>query len=63
MTPSRCDAPWHSESYDRFLHERLPALLAERLPLLRAGALQERRQQPPTDSPRHPEVALELGGR
>ena len=33
MTPSRCDAPWHSESYDRFLHERLPYLLAERLPL------------------------------
>ena len=33
MTPSRCDAPWHRESYDRFLHERLPSLLAERLPL------------------------------
>ena len=26
-------APWHKESYDRFLHERLPALLAERIPL------------------------------
>jgi len=26
-------APWHRESYDRFVHQRLPALLAERLPL------------------------------
>jgi hypothetical protein len=26
-------APWHRESYDRFLNERLPQLLAARLPL------------------------------
>ncbi len=26
--------PWHKASYDTFLNERLPALLAERLPLL-----------------------------
>ena len=26
--------PWHKRSYDRFLDERLPALLAERLPLV-----------------------------
>jgi hypothetical protein len=25
--------PWHRRSYDRFVHERLPQLLAERLPL------------------------------
>src|SRR5262249_20793428 len=25
--------PWHRATYDRFLLERLPALLAERLPL------------------------------
>ncbi|HEY1354447.1 MAG TPA: hypothetical protein VGF67_32960 [Ktedonobacteraceae bacterium] len=27
-------APWHKISFDRFLHERLPLLLAEHLPLL-----------------------------
>ncbi|HET6428119.1 MAG TPA: hypothetical protein VFJ30_06910, partial [Phycisphaerae bacterium] len=27
-------APWHRESYDRFLRERLPQLLAERVPLV-----------------------------
>jgi len=27
-------APWHRESYDRFLSERLPQLLAERVPLV-----------------------------
>jgi hypothetical protein len=26
--------PWHKASFDRFLHERLPQLLAERLPLV-----------------------------
>ena len=26
-------APWHRESYDRFINERLPELLADRLPL------------------------------
>ncbi|MHB9133687.1 MAG: hypothetical protein ACYDBB_21700 [Armatimonadota bacterium] len=26
-------APWHRASFDRFVHDRLPALLAERLPL------------------------------
>src|SRR5438046_2777641 len=26
-------APWHRDSFDRFLYERLPQLLAERLPL------------------------------
>src|SRR5437016_3899486 len=26
-------APWHRASFDRFLYERLPQLLAERLPL------------------------------
>ena len=25
--------PWHKASYDRFINERLPELLAERLPL------------------------------
>ena len=29
----RFSAPWHSLSYERFLSERLPGLLAERLPL------------------------------
>src|SRR5258708_29109991 len=28
------DAPWHKASFDRFLHERLPYLLAEHIPLL-----------------------------
>ena len=28
------NAPWHKESYDRFLDETLPALLSERLPLV-----------------------------
>src|SRR5260221_11318878 len=28
------DAPWHKASFDRFLHERLPYLLAEHVPLL-----------------------------
>jgi hypothetical protein len=28
------DAPWHKASFDRFLHERLPHLLAEHVPLL-----------------------------
>lgn len=27
-------APWHTQSFDRFVHERLPALLGERLPLV-----------------------------
>ena len=30
--PDRFAAPWHKTSFDRFLSERLPALLAERLP-------------------------------
>ena len=25
--------PWHKESFDRFIHENLPQLLAERVPL------------------------------
>ncbi|NLX06206.1 MAG: hypothetical protein GXY33_13795, partial [Phycisphaerae bacterium] len=29
----RYQAPWHRQSFDRFLHERLPQLLAERMPL------------------------------
>jgi hypothetical protein len=29
----RFDAPWHRASFDRFLNQRLPELLAERLPL------------------------------
>ena len=29
----RFSSPWHRESYERFLKERLPQLLAERLPL------------------------------
>ena len=33
MTQIRSDAPWHRQSYDRFLEEALPQLLAERLPL------------------------------
>lgn len=33
MTPLRMDAPWHKASYDRFLNERLPELLASRVPL------------------------------
>lgn len=28
------DAPWHKASFDRFLHERLPQLLAEHAPLI-----------------------------
>jgi hypothetical protein len=28
------DAPWHKASFDRFLHERLPHLLAEHVPLI-----------------------------
>ncbi len=28
------DAPWHRASFDRFLHERLPSLLAEHAPLI-----------------------------
>ena len=28
------EAPWHCESYDRFIDETLPELLASRLPLL-----------------------------
>jgi len=31
--------PWHKRSYDRFLQERLPALLSERLPLVSYAAL------------------------
>ena len=34
MTALKTSAPWHKESFDRFLRERLPQLLAERLPLL-----------------------------
>jgi hypothetical protein len=30
---SEFQAPWHKQSYDRFLQDGLPALLAERLPL------------------------------
>ena len=26
-------APWHKESFDKFINERLPQLLADRLPL------------------------------
>src|SRR5688572_26818494 len=26
-------APWHRASYDHFLHQRLPQLLADRIPL------------------------------
>ena len=33
MTALRMDAPWHKVSYDRFLNERLPELLASRVPL------------------------------
>lgn len=33
MTPVRMDAPWHKASYDRFLQEKLPELLASRVPL------------------------------
>ena len=33
MTALRTSAPWHKESYDRFLNEGLPKLLAARLPL------------------------------
>ncbi len=29
----RTSAPWHQESFERFLHQRLPELLAARLPL------------------------------
>ena len=29
----RAHAPWHKESYDRFLNESLPRLIAQRLPL------------------------------
>ena len=33
MVPNS-NAPWHKISYERFLQDRLPRLLAERLPLL-----------------------------
>ena len=33
MTHIRSDAPWHRQTYDRFLQSTLPELLAERLPL------------------------------
>lgn len=31
--PLDLSTPWHQASFDRFLHERLPQLLAEKLPL------------------------------
>ena len=33
MSSIAIKATWHKESYDRFLNEQLPQLLAERLPL------------------------------
>lgn len=33
LTPSQYGAPWHAESYSQLLHESLPALLGQRLPL------------------------------
>ena len=33
MAMNTCTAPWHRRSYERFLGESLPELLAERLPL------------------------------
>jgi hypothetical protein len=33
MTKIRIDAPWHKESFDRFLHQSLPDLLSSRIPL------------------------------
>jgi len=33
MTATQYAVPWHRQSYDRFLEEQLPELIAERLPL------------------------------
>ena len=46
------DAPWHKESFEVLMHERLPQLLGERLPLV-ATAL-----KPPSESAYTVHVAL-----
>ena len=33
MISAAYTAPWHKQSYDRFIQERLPELIASRLPL------------------------------